>query len=76
MNFFRSEEHVKKWPHYDAVSEQSIMPVSDWAAVFSGPLFRKRLEPDYLSRMKDYAPEMLATLQRFGKTGDFWTPGQ
>lgn len=74
MNFFRSEEHVKKWPHYDPVSEQSIMPASDWAEVFSGPLFRKRLQPDYLSRMKEYGPEMFATLQKFGKTGAFWAP--
>lgn len=75
MNLFRSEEHIKNWPHYDPVSEQSIMPLSDWATAFSGPLFRKRLEPDYLSKMGQYAPELLSTLQKFGKTGEFWIPG-
>lgn len=50
------------------------MPVSDWALAFSGPLFRKRLEPDYLSRIQEYASEMFLSLQKLGKSGDFWTP--
>jgi hypothetical protein len=75
MDLFRSEEHVKNWPHYDPVSAESIMPLSNWATVFGGPLFRKRLEPDYLSHVKEYGAEMLATLHKFGKTGAFWIPG-
>jgi hypothetical protein len=74
MNLFRSEEHVKNWPLYDAASAQSIMPVSSWAMVFSGPLLRNRLDADYLSRIPEYAPEMLASLKKLGKTGSFWTP--
>jgi len=75
MNLFRSEEHVKNWPFYDPISAESIMPASDWALVFSGPLFRNRMQPDYLSRIKEYAPEMLLALKRLGKAGAFWTPG-
>jgi len=75
MNLFRSEEHVENWPHYDSVSAESIMPLSNWATAFSGPLFRNRLQPDYLSRVKEYAPVMLSTLGKLGKTGSFWTPG-
>jgi len=52
------------------------MPLSDWAAAFSGQLFKKRMAPDYLSRMKEYAPEMIQTLQKLGKTGPFWVPHQ
>jgi hypothetical protein len=74
MNLFRSEEHVKNWPLYDPASAQSIMPLSNWALAFSGPLFRNRLEPDYLSRRKEYAPELFVSLQKFGKTGSFWSP--
>jgi len=76
MNLFRSEEHVKNWASYDPVSEESIMLLSDWALAFSGPLFRKRMESDYLSRIKEYAPEMLSTLKRLGRRGAFWNPGQ
>jgi hypothetical protein len=75
MNLFRSEEHVKSWPSYDPISAESIMPLSDWALVFSGPAFRKRMEPDYLSRLNEYAPEMFVSLRKFGKEGAFWTPG-
>jgi hypothetical protein len=74
MNLFRSEEHVKNWALYDPVSEQSIMPLSNWALVFSGPLCRKRLEPDYLSRVNEYASELVLSLKKLGKEGPFWTP--
>jgi hypothetical protein len=50
------------------------MPLADWALAFSGPLHRKRLEPDYLSRIKEYASEMFLLLEKLGKSGAFWTP--
>ncbi len=74
MNLFRSEEHVKNWLLYDSVSAESVMPLSNWALVFSGPLFRNRLKPDYLSHVKEYASEMLLSLKKLGKTGSFWAP--
>jgi hypothetical protein len=74
MNLFRSEEHVKSWTLYDSVSAESIMPLSNWAHTFSGPLLKNRLEPDYLAHVKDYAAEMFAYLKKLGKAGPFWTP--
>ena len=74
MNLFRSEEHVKGWPPYDSISAESIMPLSDWAQVFSGPLMRNRLNPDYLSRVHEYASELFLSLKKLGKAGPFWTP--
>jgi hypothetical protein len=74
MNLFRSEEHVKNWSDYDPVSAESIMPLSTWATAFSGPLFRNRLEPDYLIRVMDYASEMPLSLKKLGKVGPFWIP--
>ena len=50
------------------------MPLSNWASVFSGPLMRKRLEPDYLSHVKEYASELILSLKKLGKAGPFWTP--
>jgi hypothetical protein len=50
------------------------MPLSKWATVFSGPLCRKRLEPDYLFRVKEYATELVLSLKKSGKTGPFWIP--
>jgi hypothetical protein len=74
MNLFRSEEHVKNWSLYDSVSSESIMPLSNWALAFSGPLFRNRLKPDYLPRVQEYASEMVLSLKKLGKAGPFWTP--
>jgi hypothetical protein len=74
MNLFRSEEHVKSWSLYDEASAESIMPLANWATVFSGPLFRKRLESDYLSRVGEYAAEIFSSLKGMGKEGPFWTP--
>ena len=50
------------------------MPLADWARVLSGPLFRNRLEPDYLAHGQEYAGEMFAALKKLGKAGAFWTP--
>jgi hypothetical protein len=50
------------------------MPLSNWALVFSGPLMRKRLEPDYLTRVKEYVAELFLSLKGLGKAGPFWTP--
>ena len=51
------------------------MTLSNWAMAFSGPLHRNRLQPDYLSRLKEYASELILSLKKLGKEGPFWTPG-
>ncbi len=75
MNLFRSEEHARNWSYYEPDSEDGIMPVADWARIFSGPLFRDRLHPDYLSRSGAGRAAFLQALADLGKTGDFWRPG-
>ncbi len=74
MNLFRSEEHVDKWVHYDPASAEGILPLEEWALLVSGPLFRDRLDADYLSRQGPYFGAIFATLADMGKTGDFWSP--
>ncbi len=49
------------------------MPVEDWAKVFGGPMFRQRLDPDYLSRVGEYGADFGKTLfGELGKTGPFF----
>ena len=73
MNLFRSEEHVKAWSLYDSASEEAIMPVEDWAKVFGGPMFKQRLDSDYLSRVSEYGRDFGKTLfGELGKTGPFF----
>ena len=74
MNLFRSEEHVRNWASYDPISAESIIPVEGYALAFSGPLFKNRLAPDYLSQLHNYAGKFIKTLQEMGKEGPFWVP--
>lgn len=67
MNLFRSEEHVRRWPLYYREVDDYVMPVSDWATVFSVPLFRRRLEPDYLARADQYVDGYRRALRARGK---------
>ncbi len=75
MNLFRSEEHVRSWALYDPESADGIMPLKDYATLFGVRLFRERLEPDYVLRIPQLAPEWITTLVQLGKTGPFWRFG-
>jgi hypothetical protein len=75
MNLFRSEEHVHNWSRFDPESTDGIMPLRDYATLFGIGLFRERLAPDYVLRLPQLLPEMLATLANLGKTGAFWRLG-
>ncbi len=75
MNLFRSEEHVRNWSLYDPDSADGIMPLADYATLFSAGLFRERLQPDYVMRLPQLMPEWVTTLVKLGKTGPFWRLG-
>ncbi|MEJ2165535.1 MAG: hypothetical protein P8X90_08395 [Desulfobacterales bacterium] len=72
MNLFRSEEHIRSWSGFKPGTEEGIIPLGDLATLFSGNYFRRRLDPDWVSRSRDYAREMVKTFAEIGKTGPFW----
>ncbi|UCH61055.1 MAG: AAA family ATPase [Anaerolineales bacterium] len=72
MNLFRSEEHVRRWNLYYPAAEDYIMPVADWAIVFSVGSFRNRLDNDYLEKAADYLVEYHQALKDLGKTSPYW----
>ena len=72
MNLFRSEEHIRNWAGFDPDTEEGIVPLEDLVKLFSGNYFRRRLDPDWVSRSQGYAGEMVATMKEIGKTGPFW----
>jgi hypothetical protein len=72
MNLFRSEEHIRNWARFDPATEEGIVPLEDLVKLFSGNYFRRRLDPDWVSRSREYAREMAATFKEIGKTGPFW----
>lgn len=72
MNFFRSEEHVRRWASFAPGTDEGITPLPDMLKLFSGPYFKRRGDEDYHSHMFEYAREMIQTMKEIGKTGPFW----
>ncbi len=69
MNLFRSEEHIRNWSGFKADSEEGIIQLSDMVSIFSGNLFTRRLDADYVSHMKKYFLELIGALK---DKGAFW----
>lgn len=49
MNLFRSEEHARRWTGFSETMGDALMPVSEWADIFSNPFFSERGRDDYIS---------------------------
>lgn len=73
MHFFRSEEHLRNWAGFDAEMEGGIISLADLVRLTSIDHFRKRLEPDYVSRYLGVG-EVMKRLQEIGKTEPYWLP--
>jgi hypothetical protein len=69
MNLFRSEEDVRNWNGFKPGTEEGIVPLPVMAQAFSGNFFRSRLDPDYVSHLREYMKEMVKALH--GR-GSFW----
>jgi hypothetical protein len=73
MNLFRSEEHVRRWPHFQARAEEGFIALADLAGFFGTESRHHMLEPDYLSAWYPRrAEERRAYLERLGKGTPFW----
>jgi hypothetical protein len=72
MNFFRSEEHIRNSARFTPETEDGIISLGDLVKLFSVKLMQRRLDPDYVTRSREYAREMVATLKEIGKAGPFW----
>jgi hypothetical protein len=75
MNLFRSEEHIRNWTQFDPATKEGILPLENLARLFSGNLFQRRLDPDYVARCPEYVGEFLTELSKIAKARPFWTPG-
>ena len=74
MNLFRSEEHVRQWSGFKAGTEEGIVELSVLLQLFSVDTFAKRLNPDYVSRMKEYRTARIAAWGEIMKKSPFWLP--
>ncbi len=74
MHYFRSEEHLRNWAGFDEEKESGIISLSDLVSWFSIDLFRRRLDPDYISHYQEYGAGFIAKLMEIGKRGPYWIP--
>jgi hypothetical protein len=75
MNLFRSEEHIRNWARFDPATKEGILSLDDLVRLFSGNLFKRRLDRDYVSRSQEYLGEWVTELAEIAKVRPFWTPG-
>jgi hypothetical protein len=71
MLFFRSEEHLKNWAQYDPSTKAGISQLEGLLLMFSGNLFKRRLELNYFSNMKTYIGELIGEIGSNDKIGTF-----
>jgi hypothetical protein len=72
MNFFRSEEHLRRWEGFSEKKKGGIIPLHTLMKFFSGSYFKNRRNPDYFSHMSEYTGEMISALDTLEGAGDFW----
>jgi len=72
MNFFRSEEHLRKWEGFQEKKKEGIIPIDELMRLFSGPYFTKRRDLDYYSNMGKYTADMIAELETLKSAGSYW----
>jgi hypothetical protein len=72
MNFFRSEEHLRKWEGFREKKKGGIISLEDLMRLFSGPYFKNRRNPEYFSNMGQYLADMIARLDTLKEAGDYW----
>ena len=72
MNFFRSEEHLRKWEGFEEKRKGGIISLGSLMEIFSSSYFRNRGRPDYVSHMSEYMAEFLGKLDTLPDAGDHW----
>lgn len=72
MLFFRSEEHLRNWSMFKPETEEGIIALSDLVKLFSANFFKRRLDPDYVSRSKEYGKGFIQGFNALEKAGLFW----
>jgi len=73
MNLFRSEEHARRWPAFQARAEEGFIGLAELAGFFGTETRHHMLDADYPSTWYPRrAEERCAYLERLGKSTPFW----
>ena len=72
MNFFRSEEHLRRWEGYREKMEGGKISLESLIKLFGEPYFTNRGRPDYISHFSEYMAGLVGELDKLPDAGDFW----
>jgi hypothetical protein len=51
-----------------------MLQLPDMVRLFSGNMFKRRLDPDYMTHFQEYLNEFVAAAGEIGKANSFWAP--
>ena len=72
MNFFRSEEHLRRWEGYKEKMEGGKITLDSLIQLFGKPYFTNRGRPDYISHFSEYMAGLVGELDKLPDAGDYW----
>jgi hypothetical protein len=72
MNFFRSEEHLRRWEGYQEKKKGGKISLDSLMQLFQLPYMRNRGKPDYMSHFSEYMADLVGQLDKLPDAGDFW----
>ena len=72
MNFFRSEEHLRRWDGYQEKKKRGKISLDSLMQLFQLPYMRNRGKPDYISHFSEYMAGLVGELDKLPDAGDYW----
>jgi hypothetical protein len=72
MNFFRSEEHLRRWEGYEEKMVGGVITLDSLIQLFTLPYMKNRGRPDYVSHFSEYMADLVGEIDKLPDAGDFW----
>ena len=72
MNFFRSEEHLRRWEGYKEKMAGGKISLDSLMQLFGAPYFTERPGPDYISHFSEYLADLVGEIGKLPDPGKFW----
>ena len=74
MNLFRSEEHVRNWSGFKTGTDEGILSLDQFMAIFRTPRHRDKFSGRYVSSAPQYVQEFYDVLRKVTRGSAFWAP--
>ena len=72
MNFFRSEEHLRRYEGYEEKMEGGKISLDSLLKLFGEPYFTNRGRPDYVSHFSEYMAGLVDEIDKLTDAGGYW----